>query len=341
MKKMMKRCVMSMGLICVLLIWTGWSAAAGGMPPALKKLKPKDFPRKPIELMVAYPAGGGMDVTARVLAKYLPKYVGTKVIVVNKTGAAGLIGHAYLAEAAKNDGYTVGIVSNFLLLDGLLRSEGKWSYKGLTPLAYITFTPLNWIVKTGSKFGNYTIKQLVDYAKKNPEQIKVAVIPDSNMEFLVDKVEMSTGAKFNIVPFQGGEPGITALLGGHVDVAVGFLGEFKSLMEAGKVKPVASAGPERYVYLPHTPTFNEVLGVNDIVFGVYRYVAVPKGTPKDREAFLEAAFQAALRDPALIADYKKIGISITKHMSGAATSAELDQQDKTAKQVLTAIGKLK
>ncbi|MGZ3360954.1 MAG: hypothetical protein ACXU84_16635, partial [Xanthobacteraceae bacterium] len=83
------------------------AAAQSGDPKAeLAKLKPKDFPTGPIEYTVVYPAGGGMDVTARLLAKYVEKWSGDKIVVNNRTGGAGMVGHAYLATQAKPDGYT-------------------------------------------------------------------------------------------------------------------------------------------------------------------------------------------------------------------------------------------
>ena len=86
------------------------AAAQGGDAKAeLAKLKPKDFPTGPIEYTVVYPAGGGMDVTARLLAKYVEKWSGDKIVVNNRTGGAGMVGHAYLATQAKPDGYTVGV----------------------------------------------------------------------------------------------------------------------------------------------------------------------------------------------------------------------------------------
>ena len=81
------------------------AAAQSGDPKAeLAKLKPKDFPTGPIEYTVVYPAGGGMDVTARLLAKYVEKWSGDKIVVNNRTGGAGMVGHAYLATQAKPDG---------------------------------------------------------------------------------------------------------------------------------------------------------------------------------------------------------------------------------------------
>ena len=310
MGRFFRRTVALSGLLVLMICFSAGSVLAADIPDALKKLKPKDFPQKPIELMVMYPAGGGMDVTARILAKHLDKYVGTKVIVVNKTGGGGMVGHTYLTTAAKPDGYTLGVLCDVILSNDLLRAQGKWSYTHMVPLAFINFTPITWIVQSESKFGKMSQKEILDYAKANPGELKVSMMKDNFFEFLPLKLQLTTGAKLNMIPFQGGAPGVTALLGGHVDVAQAFLGEFKSHLEAGKVKAVGVSAKERYVFLPEIPTFNETLGVKDIMFGAYRWITYPKGLSPDRAAFLEAAIQMALRDPAVIEDYAKAGIDV-------------------------------
>src|SRR5512136_1613541 len=115
----------------------------------LKAIKPKDYPTEPITFVIVYPAGGGMDVTARMLAKYVEKYIDNRVVVENRTGGTGLVGHTYLATQAKNDGYTVGILGgqNFWI-DGMLRSQGKWSYKNTEAVAYINENANTWVVST-------------------------------------------------------------------------------------------------------------------------------------------------------------------------------------------------
>ena len=91
------------------------------------KLKPAGFPDQPIEYTVVYPAGGGMDITARLLGKYAEKASGDKILVNNRTGGAGVVGHAYLATQAKPDGYSVGILGNMVWGDAMLKAKGKWS----------------------------------------------------------------------------------------------------------------------------------------------------------------------------------------------------------------------
>ena len=198
--------------------------------------KPKDYPTQPIEFVVAFPAGGGMDFTARILAKHVEKYIDSRIIVVNKPGGGGLIGNTYLATQAANDGYTVGIPSTGILSDDLLKAKGAWSYKNLQALAFITEEPVTWIVSTAGPLKDATVKDVIDGAKQKPDTLKVAVIPDISFQWLAETVEMYTGGRFIIVPYQGGQPRITAMLGGHVDFATGYLPEYKGLLEAGKVE---------------------------------------------------------------------------------------------------------
>jgi len=100
----------SLKVLAGLLLSAGLTTPALAADPAVAKLKPKDFPNQPIEYTVVYPAGGGMDVTARLLAKYVEKVSGDKVLVNNRTGGGGMVGHTFLATQAKNDGYTVVFV---------------------------------------------------------------------------------------------------------------------------------------------------------------------------------------------------------------------------------------
>src|SRR5437588_10988622 len=122
----MKHAAFACALSAVLLA-TPAAAQGGDAKADLAKLKPKDFPTQPIEYTVVYPAGGGMDVTARLLAKYVEKWSDHRIIVNNRTGGAGMVGHAYLATQAKPDGYTVGIIANLMWGDAMLRPQDRWT----------------------------------------------------------------------------------------------------------------------------------------------------------------------------------------------------------------------
>ena len=280
-------------------------AAQTGDP---KAVKPKDFPTQPIEYVVVYPAGGGMDVTARLLAKYVEKATGDKILVNNRTGGAGMVGHTYLATQAKPDGYTAGVLANLVWGDAMLRAQGKWAYTDLEPIGYLNSDALTWVGPTDGPLKGKTLKEILQIAKDKPGTIRVATVPGSMWEYLVEQVEADSGAKFLRVPFQGGGAGINALVGGNVDIAQGFFAEFRGHLDAGKVAPLAVASDERMPYLKDMPTFNEALGGKDYVWAVVRFVVVPKGTPADRKAYLAAGVKAAMNDPELLAEYRKAGV---------------------------------
>jgi tripartite-type tricarboxylate transporter receptor subunit TctC len=274
----------------------------------LAKLKPKDFPTQPIEYTVVYPAGGGMDVTARLLAKYVEKWSGDRIIVNNRTGGAGMVGHSYLATQAKPDGYTVGVLANLVWGDAMLRAQGRWSMNDLEPIGYLNSDALTWVAGTEGPYKGMSVKEIIQAAKDKPGTIRIATVPGSMWEYIVEQVEANTGAKFLRVPFQGGGAGITALVGGNVDIAQGFYSEFRGHLDGGKVKPLAVAAAGRMDFLKDMPTFNEALGGNEYLWQVIRYAVVPKGTPADRKTYLGAGIKTAMKDPELIAEYRKQGV---------------------------------
>jgi len=314
------------------------SAWAQGTPPAqpavsaaakarLTALKPNDFPSRPIELMVAFGAGGGMDVHTRLLVKYLTAYTDQNFLVINKAGASGLIGHTYIASQAKNDGYTLGVLSSNFWADSVQRAAGKWTYKDVDPIAFYNSEPLGWVVLTAGPHGQKSLRDLVELAKSKPGAISGAMSDGSPTAYLMVQVEQTTGARFNRVPFQGGKQAITNLLGGHIDVSYGYLGEYQALMKEGRLRPLAFTAPARTAILPDIPTFNELLGVDNIVWDAFRFVAAPKGMPADRKAWLEAAMQAAIADPALRTEVEARGGSIDPSLNTAAKLAqEIDRR---------------
>src|SRR6516164_8535993 len=143
----MKENTIVLALLSALLV-TPAAAQNDDAKAELARLKPNDFPTAPIEYTVVYPAGGGMDVTARLLAKYVEKWSNDRIIVNNRTGGAGMVGHAYLATQAKPDGYTVGIIANLMWGDAMLRAQGRWTYADLEPIGYLNSDALTWVGPT-------------------------------------------------------------------------------------------------------------------------------------------------------------------------------------------------
>jgi tripartite-type tricarboxylate transporter receptor subunit TctC len=318
-------------------------AGAQSDPKAdLAKLKPKDFPTQPIEFTVVYPAGGGMDVTGRLLAKYVEKWSGDRILVNNRTGGAGMVGHSYLATQAKPDGYTVGVVASLIWGDAMLRAQGRWSLSDLETIGYLNTDALIWVGPTEGPYKGMSIKDIVKAGKDKPNTIRVAIVPGSMWEYILDQIEANSGAKFLRVPFQGGGAGMTALLGGNVDIAQGFYSEFRGYLEGGKVAPLAVAAAGRMDFLKDMPTFNESFGSQEYLWQLVRYALVPKGTPADRKAYLAAAVRTAMKDPELIAEYRKQGVFFDpKLLNSTKLADDLNAYAEVERQFYVKTGRLK
>jgi tripartite-type tricarboxylate transporter receptor subunit TctC len=151
-------------------------------------------------------------------------------------------------------------------------------------------------------------KDIIDFVRKNGKNVNVGVTPDNVFQFLANDVERAMGINVNMVPFQGGKPGVVALLGNQIDLTGCFIVEFSQYAEAGSLKAVAVAAEKRHPMFPDTPTFGELgVPVAGNLWGVWRFVSVPPSTPADRAAYLEAAFLEALNDPATKAAFEKLG----------------------------------
>ena len=251
-------------------LWPMWpmrvAAAALGAPA--------DFPKRPIEFLVAYPAGGGMDVTARLVARFFEKYTRHAVVVVNKAGAAGVIGESFMATQAPADGTMVGIMASNFWSNTHLRSEGKWSYRNTEPLALIGLDPIAWLVSTSGPHRDLALAGLLALGRSQPGTIGVAASSATATGFLLEQVQAASGARFVPVQYQGGRQAITDLMGGHIAVSYGYLAEYRSLVEAGKLSVRRAAGCRRSLNLP---AFSEVAREVDHRAGIERAYLVKTG----------------------------------------------------------------
>jgi tripartite-type tricarboxylate transporter receptor subunit TctC len=305
MKKPLMRALSGMAVAFALA--TGSVAVADEETMAqLAELKPEGFPSETIEITVVYPAGGGMDINARILARAFERLTGDSVVVNNRTGGAGLVGHTYLATQAPSDGHTVGVIASLVFADAMLRSDGAWSTDDLDPIAYLNSDGLLLVVNAQGPMADISMADILAKAKAEPDTIRVTNVPGSMYEYMIEQLEAETGAKFLKVPFQGGAPGIAALLGNNVDLGIAFLGEVRSHLEGDRVKAIAVSGSERSAFVD-APTLNEVLGQDNVVWQATRWVTLPAGVPEDRKAYLAAAFIAAAADPETQEEFRNLG----------------------------------
>ncbi|WP_291295389.1 tripartite tricarboxylate transporter substrate binding protein [Elioraea sp.] len=315
----------------MLSIAAGGLAAAAGFPaglasaqdarPDLARLKPAGFPSQPMEMTVVYPAGGGADLTARLLARTMEQISGDRILVNNRTGGAGMVGHAWLATQAPADGHVMGMLVNLVWGDAMLRAQGRWNYTDLEPIGYINSDPMIWAVTTDGPFKDMPLARIAEAAKEKPNTFRVATVPGSMWDYLIEQVEQNTGARFLKVPFQSGGAGTTALIGNNVDIAPAFFAELRPHIASGRVRLAAIAAAQRVRHLPDLPTFNEALGGTGYEWTLIRFVVVPKNVPADRKAYLSALVRQAMRDGALVEEYTKMGVHFDPALRDAADPA--------------------
>jgi len=256
-----------------------------------------EFPDKPINLVIQYPAGGSTDLTARALANGAKKYLGQPVICENKAGGGGTVGVALVA-AKPADGYTIGIVTSS---PTMAFHMGKLNFHPLTDLTPI----MRWgnylfgiVVRSDSQFK--TMQEVMQYIKQNPEKLSygspgVGTPPHLAME----ELSMVAGVKFTHIPAKGIAENNTSLLGGHIDLVSDSSG-WGPLVDAGKFRLIAIWSEKRCERYPQVPTMKEI--GYDVVARSHLGVIGPKGMPKPIVAKLADAFKKAMDDP----EYKGI-----------------------------------
>ena len=248
------------------------------------------FPNKPIELVVAFPAGGASDVLMRALADQVSKDIGQQVVVVNKGGGSGTIGSGEVARA-KPDGYTVLLMQVGPGATQPHIDSVPYKTEDFEPLMLNFDNPL--FLVTGAQTPWKNVKEFVDDAKKRPGQIQFGAAPTGGAPHLVMELLAKVGGfQVNVVPFQGGGPASTALLGGHIDAVSLNPAEVTPLVQGGKVRLLGVYSAERLKEFPDVPTMKEQ-GF-DAVGGVWAGLVVPKGTPKDIQTKLHDAFKKGM-----------------------------------------------
>ena len=269
-----------------------------------------DYPTRPVNLMVAFPAGGSTDVAARILAAIAEKALGQSIVVVNKGGAGGQIGWTDLARQ-KPDGYNIGFINlpgfNTVILDP--ERKAIFNADSFTPIINQVLDPGVIWVKADSPIKS--LKDLIAAAKEKPNTLRTlttGVLSDDHLAILMVE-EAAPGAVFRIVHLDGGAPQMTAILGGHADVAFDNVGSIVKRVKSGEVRAIAVMDSQRSKFLPDVPTTVE-LGFPTVISNSTRGVAGPKGLSPAVVKKLQDVLGKAMQDPEHIAKLEDAGIAV-------------------------------
>lgn len=279
--------------------------AAGMTLAATMGAQAQTFPSEPITLVVAWPAGGGSDISMRLLADALSKQIKVPVVVLNKPGAGGAIGHREIATA-KPDGYTIGMFSSGGIALPYLNAQAN-IFDDFQPIAFYGEDPNALQVSNASGIGS--LKEYVERARANPGKLKNGNDQPGGSSFIaIALYEKMLNMKVTRVSYAGFGPTVIGVMAGEVDSASVPVPDTIEQHKAGKLKLLGVSATERHFMAPEIPTFREQ-GF-DVVVGSWRCVVGPKGIPEDRLRFLETSILAALRDPEFQAKAKQAGFVV-------------------------------
>lgn len=267
-----------------------------------------DFPTKPITGVIQWGAGGATDNVSRAIAPLAEQYLGQSLVMTNKPGATGSVATQYVIDQ-EADGYTLLFAAENPALYGVL---------GISDTGFEDFYPINIlgrgvatvVVAADSKY--QTLEDVIKDAQVQPGKIKMGSTGPGGLPFVVTSmINQVSKTEFNMVPFDGEGPALTALLGGHVDVTIAGLAAAAENAKAGKVKVLAVINDEPVETLPNVPPVTEALPEMEqfLPWGPFYAIFVKKETPDDVKQILVEAFSKAHQESKFQDLLKQLGAS--------------------------------
>jgi tripartite-type tricarboxylate transporter receptor subunit TctC len=283
-----------MGVLCAGVLFTPAAPAAA-----------QAFPTKPITLVVPFPPGGPTDSSARLFGKVLGERLGQAVIVENRAGAGGTVGTAAVTRA-QPDGYTLlwGGTSSMVVAPALYPQLQYDPVKSFAPIGMAVRGPLLLVSRTALPAAN--VDALLAYAKGHA--LTVASAGTGSIGHLAAELfKKVAGVNLLHVPYRGGAPALTDVMGGQVDLFFDTVTLLYPQIAAGKLRAYATTGARRYDKLPDVPTMTEALGKPYEAYSWFGLLA-PAGTPADVVQKLTVALAAAAKDPDVIRQMEDLGL---------------------------------
>jgi tripartite-type tricarboxylate transporter receptor subunit TctC len=282
------------------------------------------FPSRPITIVVPYPAGGVTDNLVRLLAERMKTSLGQSIVVENIGGGGGTIGVDRVSRAAP-DGYTLVLGNSETMVFAPVTMA--ISYNALTDFAPVALLPsYPFLLVTTNDVPAKNLAELIAWFKSSPEKVLQGTVGAGTMQQLCGLLLQKTiGTKWQLVPYRGGPPAMQDLLAGQINFMCTTTGGFLQLAHDGRIRAYAVTARQRIAAAPEIPTANES-GLPGFYTSVWNALWVPKGTPADVIAKLNAAVSAGLDDP-----------DLQKHMTDMGLdNVEADQRTPAALETLRA-----
>ena len=263
-----------------------------------------EYPDKFIKLVVPFPAGGPVDVMARLLAQQLSGALGQTVIIDNRPGAGGTLG-AKFAAAAEPDGYTLlfGTGGSLGISPLIYKTAGYDPVKDFAAVAMVSNSPN--VLAVRPEVPAHNVAELVAHAKANPGKLSYGAVVGTPPHLMTELFKFITGSDIFFVPYKGAAQALTELLAGQTQVTLLATVVMISPVQEGRLRPLAVTSATRLSEFPDVPTMKEA-GFADFPPGSWQAVVAPAGTPPEIVAKLNAAINASLRSPELTAGFARL-----------------------------------
>ena len=295
------------------------------------------YPDKPVTMVTGYPAGGNVDIVARLVAEGMKPRFPKGIVITYKPGAAGAVGVTELVRSAP-DGYTIILTPHSALV--IAAQVQELAYK--TPDDYdpfanvVSYYPML-AVRADSRFR--TLQDLVREAKANPGKLSVGSPGEGTSSHLnLEVLMIQAGIRVTHTPFKGWAQSSPALLGGHIDALVAQPAELKGQVDGKAMRVLAAFQPKRHPIFPDVPTAKEA--GYEVANGVWFLLMAPKGTPAPVIKQIHDAAKAAIEEPAFKAAMDLRGVDVD-YRPGSQLRTELWREYKAHTAILKRIGMIK
>ena len=277
----------------------------------------KDYPDRPVKLIVPWPAGGLVDIAGRVTSKTLQTSLSQPFIVDNKLGAGGILGADSVAKAPA-DGYTLLLTTSALNINNAIRISQPYDVANdFVPISLIAWSPF--VLVASQSLGVTSVQELIQLAKSKPGKLTYASAGVGSPAHLSGELFKSmAGIDILHVPYKGAPQAMTDLISGQVDLLFANSSVALSQIKAGKVRPIAVTSLQRYKGLPDVPTMNEA-GVAKFEADQWLCIFAPAGTPPAVQVLLRNEFEKSLNNIEVRSTLEQNGMSV----AAASTQAEL------------------
>lgn len=287
---------------------------------------------RPVALVVSYPAGGGADLMARIIAPRLGEALGQSVVVDNKPGASGQIAGAFVARAAPDGATLLVDASSFAVNPSLYPKMAYDSDKAFTPLAVLATFPN--VLVCSADFPARTVLDVVRMARERPGDIAYASSGNGSAQHLAGALfEQRAGVKLSHIPYRGGGPAMNDVMGGQVPLFFANVASALGHIQSGRLRALAVTAPVRARSLPTVPTMAEV-GVPQYEVLEWNPVLAPAGLPADTREALVGAIRKALADAEVLARVRALGGDVFADASQASAAKFIQAQQAQWAQVV-------